>query len=203
MRRGFLSAAWLSVGATLIGFVLPWAKIDVREPALMKQLRATVPLHDRVGELARGVSRVAVKIRRGAETITGDLPTLSDIPRQVSGVQIPQMANQEHAQVAMAVVELLTNTRQHLGAKSYAVYLLPGLALLCAMLLTGLRNRVPVAVGIALVCAAIAGAGFRKLLTTNTTTLFVAVTIGEGLWLSLWGYVGLAASAAGLALSRR
>ena len=75
------------------------------------------------------------------------------------------------------------------------MYLVPGIALVCGVLLT-LLGRAPVAAGIALVCGAVAGVGFWTLLTTNTSTLFVAITIGQGLWLSLWGYVGLALSGA-------
>ena len=49
--------------------------------------------------------------------------------------------------------------------------------------------------GVAIVCAAVAGVGFWKLLTTNTQSLMVAITIGPGLWLSLWAYVGVACAA--------
>ena len=200
MKHAVLVCAWLSVGATVVGFFLPWARIDVREPAIAKQLKGAVRLGETVGELTKGLGRVTVKIRRGTETVTGDLPSLADIPKQVSGVQIPQMANQERAQVAMALIELFTQTRQHLGAKSYAVYLVPGIALLCGLLLSCLNGRLAVTASVAGCCAAIAGLGFWKLLTTSTQSLFVAITIGEGLWLSLWGYVGLVIAATGLSL---
>jgi len=183
---------WCNVAATVVGFFLPWASMDVHEPKLMKQLRQTGPLHDSVKGLAHHVGRIAVKIRKGTETIAGDLPSLADMPHRVSGVQIPQLANQQNAQVAVAAIELLTNARQHIGPKSYAVYLVPGLALVCGILLTVLGHRTPVDIGAAVLCAIVAGAGFWKLLTTNTQTLFIAVTIGPGLWLSLWAYVGLA-----------
>ena len=194
MRRVGVLLAWLGVSATVIGFFLPWARIDLREPGLARQLHQTLQEQGVVDKLMQKLGRVAVTVRRGTETITGDLPTLADIPKQVSGFRIPQMANAQHAQVAMALFELLTQKRQSIGVKSYAVYLLPGLALLCGVLLTVLGNRAPVALGLSLLCAAVAGAGFWKLLTTNTKTLFIAITIGEGLWLSLWGYVGLALS---------
>lgn len=187
----------MSVVAALVGFVLPWAFIDVHEPGALTQLRQTVPFDDTVRGLTSDLGRIAVKIRRGAETVTGELPSLSDIPTQVSGIRVPRLANQEKAQVVLALVELLTGQRQHIGLKSYAVYLLPGLALACGLLLLGLGGRQPaVGIGVGLVCAAIAGGGFWKLLTTDTQTLFIAITIGQGLWLSLWAYAGLAVSAA-------
>jgi len=202
MRRGIVGFVWVSVSAAIVGFFLPWARIDLHEPQLVKQLREASLLGDAVSGLTRNLSRVTVKIRRGAETITGDLPSLADIPKQVSGADIPKFANAQHAQVAVALAELLTRRRQPIGTESYAVYLVPGIALLCGCLLTLLGRAPAVAAGTALVCAGIAGVGFWTLLTTNTTTLFVAITIGPGLWLSLWAHAGLALSAALLLLVR-
>ena len=67
--------------------------------------------------------------------------------------------------------------------------------MLCGVLLSVLGGRPQMIIGIIVTCAAIAGIGFWKLLTTNTTALLVTVTIQQGLWLSLWGYVGLALAA--------
>ena len=199
MQRIALALVWMSVAATIAAFFLPWAMIDLREPGLVKQARQAVPGQELLGGLTKKVGRVAVEIRRGAETVTGELPDLADIPRQVNGVQIPQMVNQKNAQVAMALVELFTRERQHIGAKSYAVYLVPGLALLCGLLVTFVGGVRGFSLGVAGLCAAIAGVGFWKLLTTNTQSLFIAITIGPGLWLSLWSYMVLAAGA-GLSL---
>ncbi len=195
MRRVVIGIAWLSAGVAVAAFVMPWAMIDVREPGLMKQLRESSPARDTFSGLTKDLGRITATVRRGTETITGTLPSLADIPRQVSGIQIPQMVNQHNAQVAVALIELFTRQRQDLGWKSYAVYLVPGIALFCGLLITVLTYRKPVVIGCALVCAAIAGVGFWKLLTTNTQALFIAITIGRGLWLSLWAYVGLAAAA--------
>ena len=195
MKRVVGGLVWVSASTALIGFFLPWAAIDLREPSAVRQLREMARLRGTVGGLTRDLSRITVQVRRGAETITGELPKLSDIPKEVSGVQIPRLANQENAKVAMALIELLTRQRQHIGAKSYAVYLVPGLALVFSLLLTVLGGRKVVTIGTLILCAAIAGGGFWKLLTTNTKTLFIAITIGRGLWLSLWAYVGLALAA--------
>lgn len=194
--------AWVCAGASVVGFVMPWANLDLREPGVVKQLRETRPVRETLGGLTKDIGRIAVQIRRGAESVTGDLPGVADIPKQVSGIQIPQLANQEHAKVATALIELLMNERQHIGAKSYAVYLLPGMALACALLLTFLGTRRVVTIGAAVLCGMIAGAGFWKLLTTNTQTLFIAITIGPGLWLSLWAYAALALAATALSVTQ-
>ena len=204
MTRLSIGLAWLSVLSAAIGFVRPWARIDLREPAPAKQLQEVAGLSGALGAVTQRIGRIAIKVRRGAETITGDLPSLADLPREVSGAQIPQVANRKNAQVVMALAERLTNTRRHLGLKSYAVYAVPGLAMIAALLLSVWGSRPILAWAIALVCAAVAGLGFWKLLTTNTQALFIAITIGPGLWLSLWAYAGLAAAAAisGFAVKR-
>ena len=203
IRRLVQLVTWASVAAVVAAFFLPWARIDLREPEVLRQVRRTAEEQGLLSGLMDKVGKVTVEVRRGAETVTGELPSLADIPKEVSGVQIPQMAHQENAQVALALLELLTNTRQHVGLKSYAVYLVPGLAILCGVLLTVLGRVRAAALGVAALCALVAGVGFWKLLTTNTSTLFIAITIGPGLWLSLWGYVGLSVAALGTAVATR
>jgi hypothetical protein len=172
----------MSAVLAVVAFFLPWARMDVR-------------VRDLTRDLSKVLGRITVQFHRGAETIVGELPGLSNIPRQVSGVEIPRMANDPDAQAAMALFELLTGNRQDLGLKSHAVYLVPGVALAAALLLTVLGARRAFALGIALLCAAIATAGGWKLLTTKTETLLVAITIGPGLWLSVCSYVGLSVAA--------
>ena len=188
MRQTAIALAWLSAAVALIGFVQPWAYLDLRDPSLGK-----------LDSLTKRLGRVTIEVKHGAERVTGELPSLNDIPKQVSGIQIPHMANREDAKLATAIMELLTNTSNNIGFKSYAVYLLPGLALLGAVLLTRFVGNRFVPVALAASASLIAAYGFWKLLTTNTKTLLMAITIGQGLWMSLWAYVGLAA-AAGLAI---
>ncbi len=190
MQRVIVAFVWIGVAAVLIGFVLPWVHIDVNEPGVLKQLKSTAVGQEAWNRLTGELGRVTATVRRGTETVTGTLPSLKDIPSEVSGVQVPQIANSQHAQIAVALFELFTGTRQDLGAKSYAVYGLPGLALLAGLLLTVIADR-RVAFGVGLLCLAVAGFGFWKLMTTNTNNLLLTITIGEGLWLTFWAYAAL------------
>lgn len=203
LRRGIVGLIWVSVAVAMVGLFLPWATVHLQVSEWAADLEEATHLSGVVDRLAHGLGKVAVTVRRGAETVTGELPRLSDLPTQVSGAQIPQMVQGERAQVAIALFELFTGGRQHLGLKSYAVYALPGLALVFGLLLTCLGDRRAVAVGVASSSACIAGVGLWKLLTTNTDALFVAITIGPGLWLSLGAYVGLAIAGGLLATVRR
>lgn len=190
VRRGLLMLAWAGVLATGVGFFLPWAIIDVRADRTLKQLEQ--------------FGRVTINIRQGSKTLTSDLSRLAEqVPKRVSGVQIPQLAHQEQAQVAIAVLELLTNQRQRVGLKSYAVYLVPGAALLCGVLLTWLGQRRAIAAGVGALCAVIAGAAWWKLTTTNTQALLVAMQIGVGLWLSVGAYAVMAVAAGLMGLVAR
>lgn len=191
----WLVLAWGCAAAVVVGFVLPWAYIDLREPGALKALREQAPASGALGDLSHRVKRVTVTVRRGAEQVTGELPSLKDIPTQVSGLQIPQLANQENAKVALALMDLLLGEQQQVGLKSYVVYLLPLLALAAAGALTGFARSRACGVAVAVLCAAIAAAGFWKLLTTDTQALFVAITIGPGLWISLAAYAILAIAA--------
>jgi len=195
-RSAILILVWGSVAAAAAGFFLPWAAVDLRAPQRAGEVKGSEPVRDVVQRLTQKLGRVEVSVRRGTETISGELPSIADLPQQVSGVQIPQLANEQKAQVALALIELLTNTRQRIGLKSYVVYLVPGIALLCGMLLTLLSGRPAAAGAVGLLCAGIAGAGFWKVMTTHTQTIFATITFGCGIWLSLWAYVALAVSAA-------
>lgn len=190
-----MGLAWAGAASVLAAFWMPWVFLDVREPDLVRQLRQSTPLGDTIGGLAKDLGRITVKIREGARTVTGELPSLADLPRQISGADVPGLAQRKDAQVVVALMELLTQSDQQVGMKVQVVYLVPGIALLLALALTFAGTIPPAAWAVACASAGIAGIGFWKLLTAKTQAVFVGVTIGPGLWLSLWGYVGLALAA--------
>ena len=200
VHGGVILAGWVSVGFAIQGLFLPWAMIDVRQPAAItslqgatRSLRDASPLGETVKGLTHDLHHIVVKVRRGAETVTGTLGvgSLPELPSQVTGADIPRMANQEQAKVAMALVELFTHRSQDVGRKSYAVYAVPGLAVVCGLLLSVFGRRWVIALTIAWFCGTVAAIGFWTLLTVNPQTLFVAIRIGRGLWQSVWAYVGL------------
>lgn len=198
-----VAGVWISVAASVIGFVLPWATLDVKAARLPGQLGQALPgadLQALAGKLTSKIGRVTIQFKRGTETIAGELlPDLATIPASVSGFEIPQLANRQDAKVAIAFAEMFAGQRG-LGAKSYAVYLVPGLALLVGVLVTLARRLRVVCGGIGGACLAIAGLGLWKLLTMKPDALLAAVTLGPGLWLSVWAYVGLGICAILLAL---
>ena len=205
LRVLVLIGVWVSVAAALAGFVKPWAHLDVKYRTVtdaLDEVAQGTPLQDVAQQLTKGLSRVVVQVKRGAQTVTGELPGPSNIPTEVSGSQIPQLAARQDVHVALALAEMVTGQRE-LGAKSYAVYLVPGLALGFGVLLTAAHHQRRLCGLIGALSLAVAGGGCWKLLTTNMDTRLVGITIGEGLWLSLWAYAGLGFCAMLLASSPR
>lgn len=226
--RAALVVVWASVAACLAGFLLPWVTLDLRGAELAALVEppgqtrgSTSSSLDASGATSRArvlpptaggprrgtesspVGQVTLQLRRNGQALTAMLPSAAEFPRRVRGIQIPWLLRQDEAQVAVALLELLTNTRQHAALKSGAVFLVPGAALLCGVLLTAWGRRPAVAGGVLLVCVAVAAGGAWKLLTLDTSRSLIGVAIGWGLWVSLGAYVGLAASAAWTGMSGR
>lgn len=202
MKSALVALAWVSVAAALLAFFLPWVTLDLREPPVADALRAVAEPKGAHDDSARPIGRMTVEIRQGTKTIAGDLPTLSDIPRTISGAQLPRIANQPSAKVALALLELFTPKARAVETNIAAVYLVPSVAFLCGVLVTACSRTRVLLVGVSIVCAAIAAAGAWKLLTIQLhmqiVTLFI---IGSGLWISLWAYAGLALAAGILSLA--
>ena len=190
MPRTGLVLAWSSTAVILAGFFLPWVRIETAGGTPISGL-----LHN--------VGRVTITVRRDGQTVTSELSALQELPNRLSGAQIPQLVHHPNARAAMLLLELLTNTPSHWKLKSYGVYLVPGIALLGAILLTAFGGRPAFSVSLAVLCLGVAGGGGWKILTAKLPTQPIAVTIGPGLWISLGAYVALAIAAGFCSLSAR
>ena len=184
------TAAWACVAAVLIGFLLPWAAMDIGTSKVGDEVTAGARK-----SLAKSFGVKQAKepswIRKRAKPVL--------VPTRVSGLQIPVVANRKGVKVVTQLAKLFTKTDEQLGFKSYAVYLLPGLALICGWLIAAHGSQRPTALAVAALSAFVAGGGFWVLLTSDPRAEF-GIRIGAGLWLSLWGYAGLALAAVALVL---
>ena len=176
----------MSMAATVIGFFLPWAKLEMRETKFGKQFSSR--MRESLATSFKTGTRKSQPSSRSSRR-------LADIPTRVTGAQIPEFANKQQAKVVMELVALFTKNRDNIGMKSYAVYLVPTVAVFCGLVLLSRYCRRWVAIVISLLCAAVAGIGFWKILTAIPKGGLLQVVIGSGLWLSLWAYVGLAIAA--------
>lgn len=177
------TSAWAAAVVAIAAFFMPWATMDIRT----KELEKTV---------GSGFKRALGKSFRshGEPSWIKKKSNTPIIPTRVSGFQIPILANRRNVKVVTNLAKIFTKKDEQLGLKSWAVYLVPGLAVLFAWLISTYGKKKSVALIVALLSAAVAGVGFWELLTTNTRASF-AVDIGSGLWLSLEAYAVLSAIA--------
>jgi len=198
--------ALVSMAVAVLAFFLPWVRLEMQRspPPRYSQSAASKPskmatstkphLEPKPSKLSRSLDRAFAAFDRTTTSLASHAAT--QMPRRVTGFQIPRMANHESTRTIMLLVERFEKKREHVGAKSYAVYLLPGLALLFGLLLVRFDKTPWLAGLVGIACLAVAGVGAWKLLTTPLDTPVIAVRIDYGLWVALLAYVGLAGSAA-------
>ena len=170
----------------LIGFFLPWARLDIGNSKVGKETASSI--RKSLGKTFKtGSTKAPSWMHHQAKGGAA-------IPTQITGAMIPQLANRRNVKTITQLAKLFTKTDERLGLKSYAVYVLPALILLFAALLTRYGHQALIRMMIALCAALVAGLGFWKLLTIDTRAQF-ALVIGPGLWMSLGAYAGISAVA--------
>ena len=192
--------AWIvaCMVAGVVTFCLPWVKIDMHKPIYTQATygRTKTPTASKPAEglFGRKMNTALSSFGKGTKQAMHDVNL--EMPDHLSGRQIPRMANHEGAKTILLLVERFTKKQEHIGLKSYAVYLLPGLALLFGIALL-MWGRVPlVGALIGVLCVAVAGGVARQLATVDLKMPVMHVSLLPGLWLSLTPYVGLAGAAA-------
>ena len=186
MPSSLKSLAWCCAFTALIGFFLPWAQLDIGNSKVGKEAASSIRK-----SLGKTFKAGGSKEPSWMQHRSKNSPA---IPTRITGVMIPQLANRQHVKTLTQLAKLFTKSDEQLGLKSYAVYLLPGLIVLLAVLLTRCGDHALIRWGVAGCAAAVAGFGFWKLLTIDTRAQF-AIAIGPGLWMSLWAYAGMSAAA--------
>jgi hypothetical protein len=175
--RVALGLVWAGATWTLAAFFLPWVHVEVRDPGVSRA----------VSQL---LGRVRIEIEQPQGTIGADLSTLTALPAQLSGAQIPKFLVEERVQVALTVAAFWQQEVLRWRQYRDAVYAVPGLALLIALLLT-LRPQprwVPWLAAAALGTAAVWAAWRWRAWDRDTPAL--VLKLGVGLATS-WGAYGL------------
>ena len=101
-RVAMVGLAWISVAASGWGLFLPWVHME------MADARRTSA--EALADVAQRVGRVTVSVHQGGRTVSGDLSSLAQVPHQVRGVDIPRLAYQRQAQLALAVQAWLSGS---------------------------------------------------------------------------------------------
>ncbi|MFH1791714.1 MAG: hypothetical protein ABH885_07030, partial [Candidatus Omnitrophota bacterium] len=78
---------------------------------------------------------------------------------------------------------------EDLDKKSYLVYVIPLIGIICAALaLLGMKNKLFIFIMICL-SGAVSLGGLRNIMTMDTGTLPVSIVIGKGLWNTLYAFL--------------
>jgi hypothetical protein len=171
--------------AIITGFFMPWATAGASAGKLAKGVTgAAAGMGEKapfVGGLFGKAGKVADKVASAADVV--------GIKMSVSGYDIPQMMNTKSSQVAVALAGIFIKDAKDADKKSYAVYLMPVLALVCVGLaLWGMKNWIPAAI-MAVLSGGISLGGLYTLMTTNMSNMAVQITIQNGLWQTLYAYL--------------
>ena len=120
----------------------------------------------------------------------------------ISGFDIPAMANSADARLMISIIQIFNPGIKDADKKSYLIWLVPilGVAIFLVFLFLGRNRWVDLAIG--LIGIAIFAVAVYKIKTTDLDKLVLNVKISNGLWMLLWGYLGMGlAGAANFATS--
>ena len=168
----------------IVSFFMPWAKATVSATKVAKNVANSAS-----GKLQN--TSFGGKFVQGFNQATNAIGNLGDIEVKttVSGYDIPAMTNKKSSYVAIQLAQILFKDAKDLDKKSMLVYLLPLFAIACIILaIIGLRYKVSV-IAAALTGGAIGIGGLYELMTTDLSRLPVQISIENGLWQTMYGYL--------------
>ena len=109
----------------------------------------------------------------------------------ISGYDVPVMANGPDAKLMISIIELFNPSVTGADKKSYFIWGVPILALAIAALNLFLGRNKWVSLGIGTLGVAIFAVAVLKIKTTDLDKVVMNASIGRGLWITLWGYLGI------------
>lgn len=168
----------------IVSFFMPWARATVSATKVAKNLSEAAG-----GKLQN--TSFGGKFVQGLNQATNAIGNLGDIKVKttVSGYDIPTMTSKKSSHVAIQLAQLLFKDAKDMDKKSMLVYLLPLFAIACiALAVIGLRYKAAV-IASAIIGGVIGIGGLYKLIATDLSKLPVQISIENGLWQTMYGYL--------------
>ena len=168
----------------IASFFMPWAKATVS---------ATKVANNMVNSASGKFQNTSFggKFLQGLNQATNAIGNLGDIEVKttVSGYDIPTMTSKKSSHVAIQLAQLLFKDAKDLDKKSMLVYLLPLFAIACiALAVTGLKYKASI-IAAAIIGGVIGIGGLYELIATDLSKLPVQISIENGLWQTMYGYL--------------
>lgn len=113
----------------------------------------------------------------------------------ISGYDVPVLANGPDSRLIISIIKIFKPQIANADKKSYLVWGVPGLAVLLFLLSLVLAKNKLVNLAIGIIGVAIFAAAAYKVTAIDLDKLVVTIRIGSGLWLTLWGYLGMGIAA--------
>ncbi len=111
--------------------------------------------------------------------------------QKISAYQVPIMANGSDARLMISVIKIFNPSVRDADKKSYLIWGIPLFAILISGLLSKVKNKKWLYLAFGIIGCAIFIVGTFKIKTTDLDKLVLHVKMGSGLWLTLWGYLGI------------
>ena len=186
MKKIVLSALIIICAISIIhAFFLPWAKASASVTKVAKALADSAT--GGILENTTFAGKFIMAFTKTTEKITslGDI----EIKTAVSGYDIPTLVNKKSSQIAISIASVVLKDAKDLDKKSTLVYLLPLLALVyIGLAVMGLKSNIAVIV-MAVSSGAIGIGGLYNLMTVDLSNLAVKISIEQGLWQTMYGYL--------------
>jgi hypothetical protein len=109
----------------------------------------------------------------------------------ISAYSVPVMANSEESRLMISIIKIFNPKIQNADKKSYLIWIIPILAVIMLILNSILGTNKWLNLVIGLVGVAIFAFATYKIKTTELDKFVLQITMGPGLWLTLWSYLGI------------
>lgn len=176
----FVTLVCIASALIIVAFFMPWAEVAASVSGISKEVTSSVKDTPFAGKIVGKISDVTDAISE-----MGDI----SIKSRVSGFDVPRMANDKTSKVALSLVEVFFKSAENIDMKSYLVYVLPLLAIVCVILaILGIKNKLFVAIML-IISGIVSIGGLYNLYTMDVSSAIVKITIKDGLWYSMYAFM--------------
>lgn len=109
----------------------------------------------------------------------------------ISGFNVPILANSPDARLMISIIRIFNPDVANADKKSWLIWFVPGLAIIMFLLGLFMFNNRWFNLSLAVIGVLIFALGFYRITTTDLDKVVLNLRIGIGVWLTLWGYLGL------------
>ncbi|MDP8264419.1 MAG: hypothetical protein P9M12_02930 [Candidatus Aceula lacicola] len=114
-----------------------------------------------------------------------------DSIQKISAYQVPVLANGADSRLIISIIKIFNPSVTDADKKSYLIWGIPIFAIIILGLLTKIKNKKWLYLAFGAIGCAIFVVGVFKIKTTDLDKLILQIKMGSGLWLTLWGYLGI------------